>query len=84
MIRQGEVIDIRGPIRDTLQVRQVLGALLSTLDQPTTVVVCVEADLGVPEEGLDGEMGVVELFHCLLETGAVEGSGLGPREQLGW
>lgn len=49
VIRKGEVIDIRGPIRDTLQVRPALappasfGALPSTLAQPTRAVAYVEA-----------------------------------------
>lgn len=56
VIRQGEVIDIRGPIRDTLKVRPALAppallaegggggaALPSTLAQPTGAAAYLEA-----------------------------------------
>lgn len=44
VIRRGEVIDIRGPIRDTLQVRPALAppAILGSLAQPTRAVACLE------------------------------------------
>lgn len=31
-------------------------------------ILCGGSDLGVPEEGLDGETGVSDLSHCFLET----------------
>lgn len=42
VIRQGEVVDIRGPIRDTLQVRPALAppAFLGSLDQPAREEAC--------------------------------------------
>lgn len=87
VIRQGEVIDIQGPIRDTLQVRPALAipAFLGGFTiNPGPAYQCSGSGLGAPEESLDREMSPSELFHCFPETGAGEGSGLGPREQLGW
>lgn len=44
VIRQGEVVDIRGPIRDTLQVRPALAPpdFLGSLTQPTRAVASLE------------------------------------------
>lgn len=57
VIRKGEVIDIRGPIRDTLQVRPALAppAFLGSLAQPARAAACLETQAqGAAEEGLDG------------------------------
>uniref|UniRef100_A0A8W4FL60 UBX domain-containing protein 11 n=1 Tax=Sus scrofa TaxID=9823 RepID=A0A8W4FL60_PIG len=73
VIRQGEVIDIRGPIRDTLQVRPALappaflGGFIIIHAQPTRVAAYLEAQVWGPEDDLDGEVNPSELFHCLLE-----------------
>ena len=51
VIRQGEVIDIRGPIRDTLQVRPALappaflGGFIIIHAQPTRVAAYLEAQV---------------------------------------
>ena len=83
VIRQGEVIDIRGPIRDTLKVRPALAppALLAGVGGGGEAGFTINpgpayqssglsggSGLRAPEDGLDGEMSSSELFPCLLET----------------
>ena len=82
VIRQGEVIDIRGPIRDTLQVSPALAPLAllcvrvcvcvwlpSTLAQPTRVVVNLEAQAWGPLRMACSERRAPhsQLSLCLLE-----------------
>lgn len=90
VIRQGQVIDIRGPIRDTLQVRPALipqssWGLFTTNPGPAcqSSVLPGGSDLWALGNGQDGG----SLRAVQWSSGncrAAEGSALGPREQPDW